>query len=50
MPVHNADIARTFEQIAEILEIENADAFRIRAYHNASDITINGAQDTPGVD
>jgi len=36
MPVHNADIAGMFEQIAEILEIENANPFRIRAYQNAA--------------
>lgn len=36
MPVHNADIASIFEQIAEILEIEEANPFRIRAYRNAA--------------
>jgi len=36
MPVHNADIASIFEQIAEILEIEAANPFRIRAYRNAA--------------
>lgn len=36
MPVHNADIAAIFEEIAELLEIENANPFRVRAYRNAA--------------
>ena len=36
MPVHNADIAAIFEQIAELLEIQGANPFRVRAYHNAA--------------
>lgn len=36
MPVHNADIAAVFEEIADLLEIENANPFRIRAYRNAA--------------
>jgi DNA polymerase (family 10) len=36
MPVHNADIAKIFEEIAEILQIEGANPFRIRAYRNAA--------------
>lgn len=36
MPVHNADIARIFEEIADILEIEGDNPFRIRAYRNAA--------------
>ncbi len=36
MPVHNADIAAIFEEIAELLEIQNENPFRIRAYHNAA--------------
>jgi DNA polymerase (family 10) len=36
MSVHNADIARVFEQIADLLEIEGANPFRIRAYRNAA--------------
>jgi DNA polymerase (family 10) len=39
MPVHNADIAAIFEEIAELLEIQGANPFRIRAYRNAA-ITI----------
>ena len=36
MPVHNADIAAVFEEIAELLEIQGENPFRIRAYHNAA--------------
>ena len=36
MPVHNADIAAIFEEIAELLEIQNENPFRIRAYRNAA--------------
>jgi DNA polymerase (family X) len=36
MPVHNADIARTFEEIADLLEIDDANPFRVRAYRNAA--------------
>ena len=36
MPIHNADIATVFEEIADLLEIENANPFRIRAYRNAA--------------
>jgi DNA polymerase (family 10) len=36
MPVHNTDIAGIFEEIADFLEIEGANPFRIRAYRNAA--------------
>jgi len=36
MPVHNADIAAIFDEIADLLEIEGANRFRVRAYHNAA--------------
>ena len=39
--IHNADIAATFDEIADILEIENANPFRIRAYRNAARV-VNG--------
>jgi DNA polymerase (family 10) len=35
MAVHNADIARAFEEIADLLEINDANPFRVRAYRNA---------------
>ncbi|MDE3117829.1 MAG: DNA polymerase/3'-5' exonuclease PolX [Nitrospirota bacterium] len=36
MPVHNADIAAKLDEIADLLEIEDANPFRIRAYRNAA--------------
>lgn len=36
MPVHNADIAIHFEEIADLLEIQGENPFRIRAYRNAA--------------
>ncbi len=36
MPIHNADIAAIFEQIADLLEIRGDNPFRIRAYRNAA--------------
>lgn len=36
MPVHNADVAVVFEEIADLLEIEGSNPFRIRAYRNAA--------------
>ncbi|WP_090692659.1 DNA polymerase/3'-5' exonuclease PolX [Paraburkholderia phenazinium] len=36
MPVHNADIAAIFTEIADRLEIEGGNPFRVRAYRNAA--------------
>jgi DNA polymerase (family 10) len=36
LPVHNAEIAEIFNQIADLLEIEGANQFRVRAYRNAA--------------
>jgi DNA polymerase (family 10) len=36
VPVHNADIAAAFEEIAELLELGDENPFRIRAYRNAA--------------
>lgn len=36
MPIHNADIARIFNQVADLLEISGANPFRVRAYRNAA--------------
>ncbi len=36
MPVHNVDIAKIFEQVADLLEIQDANLFRVRAYRNAA--------------
>ena len=36
MPIHNADVAALFEEVADLLAIQGENAFRIRAYRNAA--------------
>lgn len=36
MPIYNTDIAAVFDEIADFLEIEGENPFRIRAYRNAA--------------
>ena len=36
MPVHNADVAAIFNEIADLLELEEANPFRVRAYRSAA--------------
>lgn len=36
MPVHNTDVAGIFSKVADLLDIEGANEFRIRAYRNAA--------------
>lgn len=36
MSIHNADIAAAFDEIADLLSIQGANAFRIRAYRRAA--------------
>lgn len=36
MAIHNADIATLFNRLADLLEIEGANSFRIRAYRRAA--------------
>jgi DNA polymerase (family 10) len=36
VPIHNSDVADTFTAIADLLEIQGANVFRVRAYRNAS--------------
>ena len=36
MPVLNSDVARIFNRMADLLEMESANAFRVRAYRNAA--------------
>ena len=36
MPVHNEDIASVFDEIADLLDIEGDNPFRIRAYRNGA--------------
>ncbi len=36
MAIHNEDIARIFDELADLLEIDEANPFRVRAYRNAA--------------
>ena len=44
MPVQNSEIAQIFNEVADLLEIEGANQFRVRAYRNAAR-TIEGYPD-----
>jgi DNA polymerase (family 10) len=44
MPVHNHDIAAIFYKMADLLELEGANVFRIRAYRNAAATILNISQ------
>src|SRR5581483_8100902 len=35
-PMQNTDIARLFDEVADLLEIQDANPFRVRAYRNAA--------------
>ncbi len=48
MPVHNADIARVFEEIADLLELGDENPFRVRAYRNAARIVSDLRLDIAG--
>jgi DNA polymerase (family 10) len=45
--VHNADIARAFDEIADLLELEGANPFRVRAYRNAARVVGEMRLDLP---
>ncbi|WP_284261142.1 DNA polymerase/3'-5' exonuclease PolX [Roseicyclus amphidinii] len=36
MPVHNSEIASIFDHVADLLEVQDANRFRVRAYRNAA--------------
>jgi DNA polymerase (family 10) len=36
LPIHNAEIAETFSQYADLLEVQGANEYRVRAYRNAA--------------
>ncbi|MDA8108849.1 MAG: helix-hairpin-helix domain-containing protein, partial [Betaproteobacteria bacterium] len=48
MPVHNADIVRVFEEIADLLELGDENPFRVRAYRNAARIVSDLRLDIAG--
>ena len=35
-PVENVEIARVFDEVADLLEIQGANPFRVRAYRTAA--------------
>lgn len=45
MPVHNVEVARAFEEIADLLELQGANPFRVRAYRSAALTVGNRALD-----
>lgn len=45
MPIHNADIERIFNEVADLLEIEGANPFRVRAYRNAAHAVASLSED-----
>jgi len=45
MPVHNEDVAEVFTEIADLLEIEGDNPFRIRAYRNAAQTLLGLGRD-----
>lgn len=49
MPLHNADIAETFRKLADLLEIEGANRFRVRAYRNAAGTVAGLPRDASGM-
>jgi DNA polymerase (family X) len=49
MPVHNAEIAERFNRLADLLEVEGANPFRIRAYRNAARTIASMAQNVAGL-
>ena len=36
MRAHNPDIAQSFDDLADLLELHEANPFRVRAYRNAA--------------
>lgn len=36
MPIHNSDVAEIFDKVADLLEIEGENRFRVRAYRDAA--------------
>jgi DNA polymerase (family X) len=44
MPVHNAEIAALLNRLADLLEVEDANPFRVRAYRNAARTIAGHAQ------
>ncbi|AOJ41835.1 phosphoesterase [Burkholderia lata] len=47
MPIHNAGCAAVFAEIADMLEIQGANPFRVRAYRNAARTIADYGRDIP---
>ncbi|MBL9084149.1 MAG: DNA polymerase/3'-5' exonuclease PolX, partial [Planctomycetales bacterium] len=45
----NAEIADIFDQVADLLEFQNANAFRVRAYRNAARTITNLTEPLAGI-
>src|SRR5690349_6740799 len=44
MPLHNYYIGQIFDELADVLEIEGANPFRVRAYRNAARVVTSWPQ------
>ena len=49
MPIHNAECAAVFAEIADMLEIQGANPFRVRAYRNAARTIAEYGRDIPAM-
>lgn len=49
MPTRNADIARIFDEMADLLEIADANPFRVRAYRTAAETVTGLGHDLGGM-
>src|SRR5689334_3200764 len=47
--VNNSDVADLFDELADLLEIQAANPFRIRAYRNAARVVRNWPDDLPAL-
>ncbi len=47
MPIHNAECAAVFAEIGDMLEIQGANPFRVRAYRNAARTIADYGRDIP---
>jgi DNA polymerase (family X) len=47
--VENAEVARIFREVAELLEVQNANPFRIRAYRNAARVVESHPRSVAGL-
>ena len=47
MPIHNAEVVDIFNEVVDLLELEGANRFRVRAYRNAAGTIGGTAQNLP---